>query len=82
MSERVCAHCGSKLEDGFITTTNGSGLFWTHDLESSRLRPTGLEVLVPTGFMGTFSANLAGGVCRSCGAIDVYPRTKPATPPR
>jgi hypothetical protein len=76
MTEHRCPHCESPLEEGFLTTTNGSGLFWSHELEKTRLRPRGLEVLVPTGFMGTYSANLAAGICRKCGAIDVYPRTK------
>jgi hypothetical protein len=78
MTERRCPHCQSPLEEGFVTTTNGSGLFWAHDRERNRLRPKGLEVLVGTGFSGTYSANLAGGLCRKCGAIEIYPR--PASP--
>jgi hypothetical protein len=69
MSETRCANCGGSLEAGFVSTTNGSGLFWSHDGNSSRLRPKGLEVLVPTGFQGTYSANLAGLRCPACSTI-------------
>lgn len=69
MPERVCATCGGPVETGFVSTTNGSGLFWSHETASARLRPKGLEVLVPTGFGGTFSANLPGWRCASCRTI-------------
>jgi hypothetical protein len=52
-----------------VTTTNGSGLFWSLQAEESRLRPGGLEVLVPTRFHGTYSANAQGLRCRACGTI-------------
>ncbi|MHB1434619.1 MAG: hypothetical protein ACYCPN_00250 [Thermoplasmata archaeon] len=69
MSSSSCAQCHGPVEQGFVSTTNGSGLFWSRSAAERRLRPTGLEVLVPTGFSGTFSANLAGERCRSCGTI-------------
>ncbi|MCI4364053.1 MAG: PF20097 family protein [Thermoplasmata archaeon] len=69
MPATPCPSCGTTLEDGFLSTSNGSGIFWAHHAESSRLRPHDLEVLVPTGFMGTYSANLAGGRCPSCGTM-------------
>ena len=69
MPEEKCAACGGPLEAGFVSTSNGSGLYWSHEASTSRLRPKGLEVLVPTGFLGTYSANLAGGRCPSCQTI-------------
>ena len=69
MSETRCANCGGLLDAGFVSTTNGSGLFWSHEASASRLRPTGLEVLVPTGFQGTYSANLPGLRCPACSTI-------------
>ena len=69
MAEEKCATCGGPLVRGFIATTNGSGLLWAHDKSESRLRPKGLEVLVPTGFQGTFSANLPGARCAKCRTI-------------
>jgi hypothetical protein len=62
------------MEAGFLCTTNGSGLFWSREASATRLRPDGLEVVVPTGFMGTYSANVAGARCRACGTVLV--RTK------
>ncbi len=67
--ERTCATCGGPLESGYLATTNGSGLFWSKEASASRLRPEGLEVLVPTGFHGTYSANAQGLRCRKCGTI-------------
>ncbi|MCI4353715.1 MAG: PF20097 family protein [Thermoplasmata archaeon] len=67
--ENACATCGGPLESGFVTTTNGSGLFWSKDSSESRVRPIGLEVLVPTRFHGTYSANAQGLRCRNCGTI-------------
>ncbi len=52
-----------------MTTTNGSGLEWALERSESRFRPKGLEVLVPTGFGGTYSANLPGQRCASCKTI-------------
>ncbi|MGP8073023.1 MAG: PF20097 family protein [Thermoplasmata archaeon] len=69
MPEAKCGVCGGALESGYLTTTNGSGLFWSHDKTDRRFRPTGLEVLVPTGFGGTYSANLAGARCAHCKTI-------------
>ncbi|MCI4335642.1 MAG: hypothetical protein L3K17_00370 [Thermoplasmata archaeon] len=69
MPDSTCATCGGPLEEGFVTTTNGSGLFWAREATDTRLRPTGLEVLVPTGFMGTYSANAPAGRCAACGTI-------------
>ena len=60
MGEASCPNCGERLESGFLSTTNGSGLFWSHESTATRLRPKGLEVLVPTGFQGTYSANVEG----------------------
>src|SRR3974377_53146 len=48
MLDRKCAKCGGTLEEGFISTSNGSGLFWSHTDQSTRLRPRGMEVLAPT----------------------------------
>ncbi|HEV2428849.1 MAG TPA: PF20097 family protein [Thermoplasmata archaeon] len=64
-----CARCGNPLEPGFLSTTNGSGIYWSKQSSSSRLRPNGLEVVVPTGFMGTYSANLAADRCQHCGTF-------------
>ncbi|HTT73322.1 MAG TPA: PF20097 family protein [Thermoplasmata archaeon] len=72
MAEMTCATCGGPLETGFVSTTNGSGLEWSHEARSSRLRPKGLEVLVPTGFGGTYSANLPGDRCPRCRTILVH----------
>jgi hypothetical protein len=57
------------MEAGYVVSTNGSGMFWSHHETQSRLRTGDLEVLVPTGWMGTYSANLAGSRCRACGTI-------------
>jgi len=67
--DHKCATCGGQLESGYVTTTNGSGLFWSRESSESRVRPAGLEVLVPTRFHGTYSANAQGLRCRSCGTI-------------
>lgn len=64
-----CPECGGPLESGFLATTNGSGLFWSHHGDASRLRPHDLEVLVPTGFGGTYSANLPSERCPNCKRI-------------
>jgi len=69
MAESNCGVCGGALESGFVVTTNGSGLLWSHEKAESRLRPTGLEVLVGTGFGGTYSANLPGLRCTTCRTI-------------
>lgn len=69
MSTSVCAVCGGPLESGFIATSNGSGLFWAREASASRFRPKGLEVLVGTGFGGTYSANLPGLRCTKCQSI-------------
>jgi hypothetical protein len=69
MVDGKCGVCGGALESGFVVTTNGSGLLWSHEKADSRLRPKGLEVLVPTGFGGTYSANLAGLRCPHCQTI-------------
>lgn len=77
MTSAVCAHCGSPADSGFLTTTNGSGLFWAHDAPTLRLRPKGLEVLVGTGFGGSFSASLAATRCGHCGTLLVQlPKSK------
>lgn len=65
----TCPTCGGPLETGFVTTSNGSGLFWSKEAVNSRLRPHGLEVLVPTGFGGTYSANAEGLRCPHCHTI-------------
>jgi hypothetical protein len=75
MAGDTCTTCGGPLESGFVSTSNGSGLYWSHEAAASRLRPNGLEVLVGTGFMGTYSANLPGHRCAACGTILV--RLKP-----
>jgi hypothetical protein len=69
MVDNTCPNCGGALEAGFISTSNGSGLFWSHQAESMRLRPKDQEVLVPTKFGGTYSANLPGDRCRACATI-------------
>jgi len=69
MAEEKCATCGGPVEGGFVTTSNGSGIYWSHEAAPSRLRPKGLEVLVPTGFMGTYSANLPGVRCPHCQTV-------------
>jgi hypothetical protein len=69
MAETNCSVCGGPLESGYVTTTNGSGLFWAHDAPTARLRPKGLEVLVGTQFSGTYSANLPGSRCARCRTI-------------
>jgi uncharacterized protein DUF6487 len=69
MSNSKCAVCGGSLDAGFIATSNGSGLFWSHQAMSSRFRPKGLEVLVGTEFGGTYSANLPGLRCAKCRTI-------------
>ncbi len=71
MAKLSCPVCGTPFEEGFVSTSNGSGLFWSHDHPAQRRRPNGLEVLVPTGFMGTFSANLPGRFCRTCRTIEL-----------
>ncbi|MCI4373502.1 MAG: hypothetical protein L3K02_07675 [Thermoplasmata archaeon] len=71
MVDSKCGVCAGVLEPGFVVTTNGSGLLWSLERADSRLRPTGLEVLVPTGFGGTYSANLPGLRCRTCKTITV-----------
>lgn len=69
MATGKCSTCGGPVDAGFISTTNGSGLFWSHEAAASRLRPRGLEVLVPTEFLGTYSANLPGERCPKCRTI-------------
>jgi hypothetical protein len=77
MVESKCSVCGGPLEAGFVTSTNGSGLFWSHEAQTSRFRPKGLEVLVPTAFGVMSSANLPGQRCAHCQTIllSVKPRT-------
>ena len=65
------------MERGYVSTTNGSGLFWSRDAAASRLRPSGLQVLVPTGFMGTYSANIAGDRCGQCGMVELHLKDVP-----
>jgi hypothetical protein len=69
MEAGKCATCGKPTDAGFLVTSNGSGLFWAHDAPNDRLRPKGLEVLVGTGFGGTFSAHLPGARCANCGTV-------------
>ena len=69
MASSKCRVCGQPTEPGFLSTSNGSGLFWAHEAATARLRPKGLEVLVGTGFGGTYSANLPGVRCSHCGTI-------------
>jgi len=64
-----CPYCGKPLESGFLATSNGSGLFWSHHAEAARLRPHDLEVVVGTGFGGTYSANLPAQRCTACRKI-------------
>jgi hypothetical protein len=61
-----CPYCQTPMEAGFLATSNGSGLFWSHAAAPSRLRPKDLEVLVPTGFGGNYSANLKSERCPKC----------------
>jgi len=74
MSTTLCAVCGGPLEAGFVSTSNGSGLFWAKEAHASRFRPNGLEVLVPTQFGGTFSANLPGQRCAKCRTVTLQLR--------
>jgi len=69
MPNSQCAVCGGPLEDGYVATTNGSGLFWSRQASPTRFRPKGLEILVGTGFGGTYSANLPGARCGKCRTI-------------
>ncbi len=69
MAGAQCAKCGGPLETGYVATSNGSGLFWSQEASTSRFRPKGLEVLVGTGFGGTYSANLPGLRCAKCHTI-------------
>lgn len=69
MAEPKCSVCGGPLENGFVTTTNGSGLFWSRESETTRFRPKGLEVLVPTSFGTASSSNLSGRRCAHCQTI-------------
>jgi hypothetical protein len=69
MSAAKCGVCGGPTEAGYLTTSNGSGLFWAHDAPTSRLRPKGLEVLVGTGFGGNYSASLPAVRCAGCGTL-------------
>ena len=66
-----CPRCGAPQEEGFVVTTNGSGLYWSKDQASRRLRPHGLEVLVPTEFGGTYSANARARRCAACRTIEL-----------
>ncbi|HYA57863.1 MAG TPA: PF20097 family protein [Thermoplasmata archaeon] len=69
MAGSNCPTCGGPRMSGFVVTTNGSGLFWSHEERDTRFRPKGLEVLVGTGVTGTFSANLPGLRCPKCKTI-------------
>lgn len=69
MASPKCPVCDQPAQAGYLSTSNGSGLFWAHDAPSARLRPKGLEVLVGTGFGGTFSASLTGVRCPACGTL-------------
>jgi hypothetical protein len=69
MDDSTCPVCGGPLEAGFVATSNGSGLYWSHEALSARLRPKGLEVLVGTGFGGNYSASLPGLRCAHCNTI-------------
>jgi hypothetical protein len=69
MATGGCSVCGGPLVSGFVTTTNGSGLYWAREAATVRTRPKGLEVLVGTGFQGSFSANLPGVRCAQCQTI-------------
>jgi len=77
MAESKCSVCGGSLEAGFVTTTGGSGLFWAHEAETSRFRPRGLEVLVPTAFGVMSSANLPGQRCPRCQTILLQLKPRP-----
>jgi hypothetical protein len=65
------------MQAGFVSTSNGSGLFWAHSAEATRFRPKGLEVLVPTLFGGMYSANLPGERCPHCQTILVSLKARP-----
>jgi hypothetical protein len=69
MADAKCSACGGPLQPGFVATSNGSGLFWSHSDEATRFRPKDLEVLVPTQFGVTSSANLPGERCPHCQTI-------------
>jgi len=71
MGAAKCGVCGGPIEAGYLATSNGSGLFWAREPANARLRPKGLEVLVGTSFGGTFSANLPGVRCASCGTVTI-----------
>ncbi|MGC2034873.1 MAG: PF20097 family protein [Thermoplasmata archaeon] len=71
---RPCPECTKPMDEGFVTSTNGSGLFWSKEAVTERLRPHGLLVLVPTGFTGSYSANLPGQRCPACGTILLRPK--------
>jgi len=77
MAAEKCAVCGGPLDSGYVTTTNGSGLFWAHDAPAARLRPQGLEVLVGTRFGGTYSASLPASRCSACRTILLQLPTSP-----
>jgi len=77
MAEAKCSTCGGPLESGFVTTTNGSGLFWAREAEATRFRPKGLEVLVPTQFGVMSSANLPGDRCPHCQTILLHLKPAP-----
>jgi hypothetical protein len=69
MAAGKCSVCGGPTDAGFVSTSNGSGLFWAHSAESNRFRPKGLEVLVPTQFGVMSSSNLPGQRCPHCQTI-------------
>ncbi len=69
MGEAKCSACGGPVDAGYLVTSGGSGLFWSHEAAAVRLRPKGLEVLVGTGFGGDYSANLPGVRCGACGTL-------------
>ena len=66
-----CPRCNGPMEEGFVVTTNGSGLYWSKEEAHRRLRPHGLEVLVPTEFGGAYSATARARRCPVCRAIDL-----------
>jgi len=77
MGAAKCTACGGPTDEGFLVTSNGSGLFWAHDAPDARPRPGGLEVVVGTRFGGTFSAHLAGARCPACGTLTLrLPKSK------
>ena len=77
MAEAMCSVCGGPMVPGFVATSNGSGLYWAREASAVRTRPKGLEVLVGTGFQGSYSANLPGLRCPKCQTIVVsLPKTK------